>query len=189
MTTSVSICSNALLELGVSGIADFGEGNDRARVCGALYPNLRNEVLRSHTWKSAVSRVQLSPMTDAPDYGFTKRYLLPSDWVRTMKVGGEGDWAVDFRQEGRYLLSNATPLFLRYVRRNENEGEWDDLLVSIMQMRVKWAICYAITKSTSLRDTLRQEYQQALMIAKSIDSMGAPTDQVAEQSPLIDARF
>lgn len=189
MATSVSICSNALLALGVSPIADFNEATDRARICANLYPTLRNEVLRAHTWKSAVARVQLSPLADVPVYGPRNKFLLPSDWVRTMKVGGYGDFAADFVQEGRYILSDSTPLFLRYVRRNENESEWDDMLISIMQMRVMWAICYAITKSTTLRDTLRQEYQQALAMAKSVDSMGAPTDMVAEDTPLISCRY
>jgi hypothetical protein len=189
MATPVSICSNALQALGAAPIADFNEPNDRARLCANLYPVERDALLRTHTWNCAVRRVQLSPTTDGVAYGFRRSYLLPGDWVRTLKVGGFSDYTTDFRHEGRRLLANADPLFLRYVFRNENVGEWDDLLVRVMQARMTYALCYAVTKSTSLRAEMRQEYMLALQEAKSIDSMGEPSDEFADQSPLIACRY
>lgn len=146
-------------------------------------------MLRSHTWNCAVKRAQLSPVDDAPAYGYRHAYLLPGDWVRTLKVGGYLDFTEDFRHEGRYLLAGSSPTFLRYVSRNENEGEWDDLLISVMTARMKWVLCYPITKSTSLRTELRAEFVQMLKEAKSIDSMGEPGETFADQSPLISCRF
>ena len=189
MATAVSICSNALQELGAAAIASFDDTNDRARLCANLYPTAKGEVLRAHAWRCARRRVQLSPLATVPAYGKAHAFQLPGDWVRTLKVGGFNDYPVEFQHEGRQLLSDASPLYLRYVSNLDNEGTWDDLLVSVMQMRMKWALCYPVTKSTSLRTELREEFRGFLKQAKSIDSMGEPPEMLAEQSPLIAARY
>ena len=61
MTTAVTICSNALLELGADPINSLEEGTKFARLCANLYPSLRDDVLRAHYWKCATKRVTLSP--------------------------------------------------------------------------------------------------------------------------------
>ena len=188
MTTAVTICSNALLELGASPIASFDETGNQARLAANLYPPNRDALLRSHTWNCCVKRVSLSPLVGVPAYGFAFAYQLPGDWVRTIKLGNFADYSVDFRQEGRQLLCSANSLQLRYVFRNTNEGTWDDKLVEVMTALMKWRFAYPITKSTSLRDTLGAEYRMLLQQAKSIDSMEEPSEQIAEESPLISVR-
>ncbi len=187
-STSVSICSNALLMLGAEPISSFTEGTDRARLCANLYPSNRDAVLRAHTWNCSVKRVTLAPLATAPTYGFAFQYLLPSDWVRTIKLGQYADYAADFRQEGRYLLSDSNVSQLRYVSRNIIEGTWDALLVDVMTQRMAWKLAYPVTKSTALRESLRGEYLLMLQQAKSIDSMEEPSDMIAEESPLISVR-
>lgn len=189
MATAVSICSNALLMLGAQPIASFDEAGDRARLCANLYPSNRDAVVRSHTWNCCVKRVALAALTTAPTYGFAYGYLLPSDWVRTIKVGQYADYAADFRQEGRTLMSDSNSLVLRYVFSNVDEGTWDALLVDVVTKRMAWVLAYPVTKSTSLRDSLRAEFMLAMAQAKSIDSMEEPSEQIAEDSPLISVRY
>lgn len=186
--TEVSICSDALLELGASPISSFTDGTDKARLAANLWPRNRDALIRAHTWNCCVKRVALAPLVGAPAYGFAFQYQLPGDWVRTIKIGNYADFATDFRQEGRVLLSSANSLQLRYVFRNENVGTWDDLMVAAAVALMKWRFTYAVTKSTSLRDSHEREYRLLLQQAKSIDSMEEPSEQVAEESPLITVR-
>lgn len=188
MTSPVSICSNALISLGASPIADFNETGDRARMCANLYPSNRDALLRSHTWNCCIKRVALAADLTLPEYGFRGRYLLPGDWLRTVRLEGSSGWSAEYRQEGRYILTDGGAS-LRYVFRNENEGTWDTLLVEVMTALMAWRLSYPVTKSTSLRDSLGQEYARLLQQAKSIDSMEEPTDAFAEESPLISVRF
>lgn len=193
MATAVSICSNALLELGAQAIASFDDGNDRARLCANVYPTRRDALLRAHPWNCAVRRVQLSPLAERPPWGYAHAYPLPPDWLRTLKVGGWGDYTPDFRHEGRQLLAgrgigSGSALLLRYIARVD-EGEWDAALVGVMTACMKWALAYPITKSTSLRAEMRDEYVRLLREAKSIDSMDEPGEQIAEASPLLAARY
>src|SRR5690348_6919352 len=94
MATDVSICSNALLMLGDSSIADFNEDNDRARLASNLFPQVRDAVLRLHPWNCAVKRTVLAPDATTPPevaIDWTYQFTLPDDWVRTLQVGAYGE--------------------------------------------------------------------------------------------------
>lgn len=168
MTTSVSICSNALLMLGAQPINDMGEDLDRARIAANLYPSVRDDMLRSHPWNCAVKRVVLSPDTVSPAFGYAYQFRLPSDWLRTLSVGDYGA-EIDFRSEGRMLLADDDPLKLRYIFRNENESTWDAMLVQCMTLAMAARMAYAITQSASLESTRLQELQMALKRARAAD--------------------
>ena len=64
--TPEQICSNALIRLGALGLTTFtdqsGDGGlHRVELCNALWPQTRDELLASHTWRFAQSRVVLAP--------------------------------------------------------------------------------------------------------------------------------
>ena len=193
MTTKVSICSAAIGELGRSPIASFDESSDVARLCANLYDTNRDALLRSHLWNCAVRSETLSPIampTGFSNVAFSNAFLLPGDWLRTIRLGSTRDSSnTCFRQEGRYLLTDSDSIVLRYVWRNEDPGTYDALLIQVLTALMKWRMTYALTKSTSLRDSNMQEYRLLLQQAKSIDSMEEPGDMVAEDTPLISARY
>lgn len=188
MTTAISICSNALLQLGAGAIASFDENNDRARLCANLYPQERDALLRSHYWNCAIKRAVLPPLADAPAFEWRRAFALPGDWLRTLSVRDASGYLVDFRQEGRALLADVGELRLRYVWRNDVEGTWDELLVAVMTLRMKALLCYPVTKSTSLRESLLGELKVLMQQTKSIDAMDEPGETVAEESALLAVR-
>lgn len=191
MTSATSICSNALLELGKSAIADINSPtNDAERLAANLYAPTRDALLRSHLWNFAIRRVQLSPSTPAPAFGFSNAYLLPGDWLRTLRIGGTRDYVnTDFRQEGRLIVTDASTMFLRYVWRNEDVGTYDAIFVEALTAMLRWKFTYPVTKSTSLRDSNERAFLRVLQQAKSIDAMEEPGDMIAEETPLINVRY
>lgn len=189
MTTAVSISSNALGRLGGDPISSFEDGGDRANLCAQFYPGARDSLLRSHPWNCAIKRVVLSPLTDTVPFGFNSYFELPGDWLRTIGLNRRFDPAPEFRMEGRRILSNSTSLSLRYVFRNEVESSWDEMLIEAMTLRMAGLLCYPITKSTSLRESLAAEFKVALQQAKSVDSMEEPSETLAAFSPLIAVRY
>lgn len=123
MTSSVSICSNALLALGAHPINDFDEDTDHTRLGANLYPTVRNRLLRAHLWNCAIKLVVLSPVSAAPIFGYCYQFSLPGDF-RVLSVG-ELRNDIDYRIEGSQLLSNVDVVRLRYIFRNEDESTWD----------------------------------------------------------------
>jgi hypothetical protein len=91
LTSAVQICSNALLLLGDNPIDSFDVDNNRTRLVANLYESKRDKVLRSHPWNCATKRVTLSPSAEAPAFDWAYQFPLPSDWLRTLSVGLEGD--------------------------------------------------------------------------------------------------
>lgn len=177
MASEVSVCSNALLMLGakpISSLVPGGEGNaDRVQLAANLWPSVRDDLLRAHPWNCAVKRRILSPDATAPAFGFSSRFLLPEDWLRTLQVGEEGD-AIDFRAEGRYLLADGTVLPLVYVFRNEDVSSWDTSLVQVATARMAAAMAYAVTQSASLAEGMERKAEMAFKRAKAEDGQDEP---------------
>jgi hypothetical protein len=189
MTTAVSICSNALLMLGKSAIASLTDDSDRARYCANLYPMVRDSLLRKHFWNCAIKRVLLSPLVDAPAYGYSAQFQLPGDYLRLYEVGYSGKFITDFQLENRMILANAIALPLRYVWRNDNEDNWDSGLIQAATHAMAALLAYPITQSTSLRDSFMQEALRVLREAKSIDAQENPSDTMGDEFLLIAGRY
>lgn len=179
MTSAVSICSDALLELGANPISSFDENNDRTRLVANLYAARRDMVLRSHPWNCATKRVTLSPDTASPDFGWSYQFDLPSDWLRTLSVGIDGQ-EDDYVIEGRKILMNKNVCYLRYIFRNDVESTWDALLIEGMKEVMKAAISYAVTKSTSKEQTVREVLRDILRQARSIDGQENPPETLGD---------
>lgn len=171
--TDVSICSNALLELGAQPINSLTDASDRARLASNLLPTIRDSVLRSHPWNCAIARVALAPDATAPAFDWDHQFTLPGDFLRALSVGLDGQ-AEAYAVEGRKLLCNANPAYLRYVFRNTNAATWDAMLVRAMELAMAGAMAYGITQSASLRDSLKAELLRHMKTARSADGQEDP---------------
>lgn len=184
---AVSICSNALLQLGDNPINSLTDSNDRARLCANLYPQIRDRMLRAHPWNCAIKRVVLAPDATAPAFDWQAQFLLPSDWLKTLQIGDKYQ-QLSYVSEGRYILANADALPLRYVFRNDVEGTWDSLLQDAMTLAMCVALAYPITESTTLRESFFQQLQAALKEARAVDGQDDPPDTFGD-FPLLSSRF
>lgn len=187
MTSSVSICSNALIMLGDRPISSFEDGTNAAKSCANLYPFARDEVLRSHTWNSATKRLLLSPLTDAPAFDYRYAYQLPSDWLRTIQIGQLGQ-ALDFTIEGRQILTDSNTLPLVYIYRNAVEATWDPSLISTATYYMKAMLAYAITQSASMAQVALQEFLNTFRQAKAINGQDDRGETLGD-FPLLESRL
>lgn len=183
MTSSVSICSNALLQLGDDPISSFDEENDRTTLVANLYADKLAKVLRLNDWSCATKRVTLSPLTTTPDFDWAYEFLLPSDWIRTISVGLENAQD-DYKPEGRKILMDRNVCYLRYIWRNEDESTWDSLLIEAMTQVMIAALTYPITKSTTKQRSEEEIVRDVLASARAVDAQGKPTERLGD-SPLL----
>lgn len=176
--------------LGQSPIASMTEDTTMATLCANLYPLARLDVMRSHPWNCLVKRVVLAPLSTAPAFDWAYQHQLPGDWLRTLQVGETGD-PTECEVEGRRILADTNVVKLRYVA-DVTEGDWDALLVHVMTKRMEMDLAYPVTKSTSLRDSLRTEYHArgvgVLALAKAVDGQENPPEDWGDSS-LINVRM
>lgn len=187
MTSSVSICSNALIKLGGAPFSSFDEPKPHVRIAANLYASVRDDVLRGHPWNCATDRVILAPTATTPAFDFSYQFQLPGDWLRTLQVGYVGD-PLEYRSERQRILANVNALPLVYCFRNTVEDTWSTNLIRLMELAMAAEMAYAVTASSSLRDSFRDEFARALKVAKAVDGQDDPPEEFAAGT-FLESRF
>ena len=187
MTSAVSICSNALVLLGSAPFSSFDEPKPHVRIAANLYPSVRDDVLRLHSWNCATDRVILAPLANTPAFDFAYQFQLPGDWLRTLQVGKKGE-PIEYRSERQRLLANVTALPLVYCFRNTVEDTWSTNLIHVVELAMAAKMAYAVTSSSSVRDSCRDEFARELKAAKAIDGQDDPPEEFAAGS-FAESRF
>lgn len=191
IATDISVCSNAVLQLGKSAISSFDQGGDIAALCKSIYPQERRTLLREFAWNCVTDRTILAPMATKPAFRYSAQFAPPADFLRLIGVGGYqiGDPnCIDFKLEKGKILASGTALPIEYVFDNENVETWDSKLVELLSARMLWKLAYPLTQSTSLRDTLANEYKEMAKVARSIDSQENPSQELSDDFTLISGR-
>lgn len=162
--------------LGGAPFSSFDEPKPHVRIASNLYPSVRDDVLRLHTWNCATDRVVLAPLAAPPAFDFAYQFQLPGDWLRTLQVGSAGS-PIPFRSERQRLLADVTALPLVYCFRNAVEDTWSTNLIHVMELAMAAKMAYAVTSSTSVRDSYRDEFARQLKQAKAIDGQDDPPEE------------
>lgn len=180
-TTKVTICNEALSMIGASPIQSFDDRTENARRMASIYDGSRKALLRMHPWSFAKKRVQLSPVTTHPSFGYANAFPLPADFVRIIDTGVQ-----EYEVEGRYILCNANLVNLVYVADNDNEETWDSLFAECMALYLVNKIAKAITGSNAEADSAWSKLQGMLKQARAINGQERPAqDFAADDFPLL----
>ncbi len=147
---------------------------------------MRDKLLREHNWPCIRKQTILSPATVGPQFDWGYRFLLPSDWLRTIQVGQRGHLP-RFEQVGRYIHADTNTLHLLYAWRNDDPVLWDSQLRDLASAEMVARLAYPITQSASLAELKRREADAQLRVAKSIASQDNEPEDWGD-SPFIDVR-
>ena len=188
MPSVVDICNEAMDLLGAATITALTENSKEARLCNRRFETVRDAVLRSHPWNTAIRRASLAQDSDAPAFGFTYQYTLPTDpyCLRVLSFWNSNvdsevaayDSQVMFKIEGRKVLSNEGTCKITYLARVTDTEQYDSLLSSTIAHKLAAETAHAITGSTSVSQAMQQLYQSRLSEARSIDAMEGMPDKI-----------
>ena len=92
------------------------------------------------------------------------------------------------RIEGRKLLCDDNPCYLRYVFKNDNPATYDTMLVEVLVAEMAHRMAYAITQSASMVDTMAQKAAMLIRRARAVDGQDDTPEQLGD-NPLYEARF
>ena len=110
MPSVVDLCNSALDKAGHGAITSLEDNTKAARLCSRNWPLVRDRVLRVHPWNFAVKRTNLAAHETAPDWGFTAKFPLPSDFLRLLEVRDLSTG--EFQLENGFIHANATVLYM-----------------------------------------------------------------------------
>ena len=173
-SSPTDICNLALGHLGEAPIASMDDDSVAARACARHYPGTRDQLLRSHRWNFAQARATLTRLNEAPAFGWSYQYALPSDCLRVLEVNDSevGDVETDtFIVEGRFLLTDADAVRMVYLRRIEETSEFDELFTECFALKLAIVLSETIRGTTSKTADLAQMYERVTApLARRIDA-------------------
>jgi hypothetical protein len=185
--TQLELCNLALAMIGHGGVASLSDGSRVSGLCNALYPRLRDEVLRGHPWNFAMVRADLTANSTAPGWDFAKAYPLPSDFLRLWKVNLTHP-LVRYKIEGQSIVTDeSSPLQILYIARAA-EALWDASVINVMAARLAWALAMPIAQSGALAKQMQDDYRRLLREARSADASEGQPD-VIWADVLVEARY
>lgn len=191
--SEVDICNLALSHLKQRAISAIDPPTTQVEeLCSIWYHQVRQERLRSHPWNFALDRVQITPDATAPDFGFSHRYLLPSDWLRYIgrydDLGNRLD--EDYDIEGGYYLFNgedAVAINLRYISDFQEVAAMDPLFRGLFAIDLAIVLAPNFSGTENRVKTLLEIQKDLNTRATAIDGQERPPRRV-QRSKFIDAR-
>lgn len=172
MPSVVDLCNSALDKAGHGAITSLEDNTKAARLCLRNWPLVRDRVLRMHPWNFAVRRTNLAAHETAPDWGFTAKFPLPSNFLRLLEVRDLSTG--EFQLENRFIHANATVLYIRYIASITDPNVYDALFIDTVSTRLAAELAEPLTQSTTKKKALLEEYDAFIDDAKRADAQENP---------------
>lgn len=185
MATDLGIVNSALIKLGVEIITALPGTTRQGALAYEQFDKLRDELLSEHYWNFAVKRETLTATVSTPEFEFAYEYQLPFDFLRMIATQYEEDF---YQIEDNKLYSNYSDIKIRYIAQVSDASKFSALFSELLSYKIAIDLCYILTQSNSLKNTLLGEYQVKLRDARSIDAQENPSYNLTDDL-FIESRF
>lgn len=162
-----------MAKLGASRITSLTQGSKSANFCAEQYNKIRDEALRRHIWNFAKARAKLAQLSAAPAFGFERAFQLPDDWLRVCTVhdNENASGGVIYAIEGRTLLSDASDIYLSYVRLVSDVNTMTSDFRELLALKLAVDGCIPIVNSNTLKADLRDQLKDFMQGVRSTDAI------------------
>ena len=176
--SDVSICNSALLKVGAEQISSLADNTRASNVCQAMYPILRDEVMRAVPWRFALTqRIIATPSVTPPAFGYTAAYDIPSDILRVWHVETDS-WTEVGNQ---ILCDKADGINTLSIYQNTDPTTWDAQFAEALAWRLAGEIALALVQSPPLKQEMDKGYDKSLALARSSNAViGTPERLIAD---------
>ena len=186
MVSTTQIANKALDNIGYGPINSLTDNTKAASLANRLWPLVRDEVLRAHTWNFAVKRATTAPDSAAPDWGYTYQHTLPTDLLRLVEILNMHE--DDYQVEGRKILADSDTLRIRYIYQVEDTTLYDSCFVDAVAAKLAYEMAEQLTESTAKKQSMLQAYDIAMESARKVDGMENPQTKF-EEDPWLRIRY
>jgi hypothetical protein len=176
--SDVGICNSALLKVGAQQISSFTDGTRASDICAALYPTIRDEVMRASPWRFALQQIVLAtPSLTPPPFGYNSAYDVPSNVLRVWQVNSE-QWT----EVGNQILCDiASGINVLAIVQNTDPTTYDAQFAEALAWRMASEIALALVQSAPMKETMDKGYKDTLAAARSSNAViGTPQRLIAD---------
>lgn len=190
MASEVSICNQAISWLGGNLITSLDDESTEAILCKANYALLRDAVLEEGEWTFATKRFKLLPSPDAPIYGYSHKFELPSEVMLVKKATPYANNAndsekFDWRREEEFILADVDAIYVKCIVRITDVKKFNATFNQTLAARIGADIAVPLTESTSKEDQMWGKYNRAIALALSLDGMQGKSDRIKSNSSIV----
>ena len=172
MANKLNVINMALLLAGEEQIADIEDDSKPANTAKAFWDLCVSALTSRHDWSFSIKRVILSPEENAPDFGYTAKFLLPDDFNHIVVniIGDDDEEEFDYRIEGEYLHYSADTLQLRYSANITKITTMSGMVIEALTYLLASKIAAALSSSPEkFSPTLSAIYDNKLILAMTQD--------------------
>ncbi|MFV0627160.1 MAG: hypothetical protein ACK5N8_07415 [Alphaproteobacteria bacterium] len=185
--TDISICSQALLKIGVDGIVSFEDGTAEADISNNLYSLIRDGLLSSYPWSFATAQKRLPKLLEAPLVDYANAYLLPNDYLRMISAGaGNRGLGLEYRIQGNKLHTNSDEVIITYIYRPKEEN-FPAFFCEALTTKLAAEFCLPLTEDNAKTNLLNKKAEDEVKTARLIDAQQA-TPKKFEDFTLVEVR-
>ena len=168
--SETSICNMSLARIGAKRINNYNDNSETgtpAIYCRLFYGQTAKSLMRSHLWRFARGRAQLSQDTNTPEFQWTYQYILPSDFLRHILIYDgsdlpEGRTYVSYEIEGSRLLIDESSVYMKYIKWVESPASWDPLFIEVMVLQLAQKLVLPIAGAGKEGQALKMDIDQEL---------------------------
>ena len=171
--TWLNMANIALTRINKQVLQTLDDSSTSAMLCNQLIPSSVKMVLNQNDWHSARKRALIAPQLDAPAFGYSHQFAMPSDFVRLVKVESELLW----EKEGEMILSDEEALAIIYIAYPNTPDTLDPLIVDTITTLLAAQLSVSLTSDSTITNLLYQETEQKLYKAKLAEDAGEPDEK------------
>jgi len=189
MASDVAIANAALRKLGHSPITSFSEDSKAGRLANERFAEIRDELLSRHPWNFALKRGSLAASSTAPEWGYSFKYPLPTDYIRVFEVNGEDEGAGKWKVEDGHIVTNlSAPLEILYVYRVSDANRMTSGFRAALAEVLSFEWAEDITGDDTVVEKKERSSAIAVAQARSNDGQEGIPDRI-ESDDWIDSRL
>lgn len=191
-TTETQIANLALRHLQTAPILsiDPPDNNSKAAQCAyAWYDQARRDTLEAHPWKFACKLASLAADAADPDFGYDKRYQLPSDYIRLVQIGE--DWrnpVTEYDIVANFIhCSESAPLDIIYVYDLEDASKFSPKFITALSYKLAELMAMDLTGNAQYASAMAEQFTRGISGAMAVAGQNRPTQRI-QKSRLADER-
>lgn len=183
MASETSICNQALGWIGADRILSIDDGTPNANLCKDNYVSIRDAVLEEGRWTFATKRFTLTPLLDAPEYGYGKAFLISSTVLNIIEARDDsfranGASNLDWRREEDKILADADVIYMKCIVRVTDTTKFSALFTQAFATRMAAELSPTFTASNTKTRQLWTLYSDKIAIALALDGSQGRSDRL-----------
>ena len=168
------ICNTSLARIGAKRINNFDtDTSPEAIQCRTHYEQTRDALIRSHSWRFARARGELSQDAVDPDSEWDNQFILPNDFLRFRSIVEEEGYSSRHRRhslEDDRFLTNFSTVNMRYIKKVIDPTKFDPLFVEVLVLQLALKLVAALAKTDpKLKADIKDDLKLLMPKVQAVD--------------------